>query len=306
MSWPYIITWISYLFIIAAYAYKVVKIARMPLHLRWELYPIPHEKGYRHGGSYLEESEWWNKPREKNTFRSVLYLLKQYFLFNGYFRKKRTYWLSLYPWHVGFYLIVLFHILTFFGAVAMVAGGITISSASASGLGVAFYYLILVVGVSSFILGSVGSIGMLIARQTNRGLKDYASPMNYFNYVFFLIVFLSGLFSWAFFDPTLSAYREFWKGLITFNYASVEPATYTHIALFSLFLVYLPFTRSTHYITILFAYFGVLWGDKPNRRGGEMEKEITGLLEKHAHWSAPHTQSGKKWSEIATGGVEAE
>jgi nitrate reductase gamma subunit len=289
-----------------AYAYKVIKIARMPLHLRWELYPIPHEKGYDHGGSYFEEFEWWNKPQEKSSLKSVLYMLKEYFLFKGYFQKKRSYWLSLYPWHVGFYLIVLFHILTFFTAVAIVAGNIDISAASTSGLGVGLYYVVLVVAVSSFILGSIGSIGMLITRLTNRGLKDYASPMNYFNYIFFLVVFLSGLFSWALFDPTLSAYREFWASLITFNYTHVEAATYVHIILFSLFLIYLPFTRSTHYITILFAYFGVLWGDKPNRRGGEMEKDITELLGKPVHWSAPHIQTGKKWSDIAMGGVESE
>ena len=306
MVWPYIATYVSYIFVIAAYAYKVSKIAKMPLHLRWELYPIPHEKGYQHGGSYLEELEWWTKPREKNTLRSALYMLKQYFLFSGYFRRKRGYWLSLYPWHIGFYLIVLFHILTFFGALTMVTTDITISSISTSNVGTGLYYVTLIVAVSSFVLGSLGSIGMLIERLIKKDLKEYAAPVNYFNYIFFLIVFLSGLVSWAFFDPTLSAYREFWASLITFQFTSVEAATYTHIMLFSLFLIYLPFTRSTHYITILFAYFSVLWGDKPNLRGGEMEKEIEGVLQKPVSWSAPHIRPVKKWSDIATGGVETE
>ncbi len=306
MVWPYIATYVSYIFVIAAYAYKVSKIAKMPLHLRWELYPVPHEKGYQHGGSYLEELEWWTKPREKNTLRSVLYLLKQYFLFSGYFRRKRWYWLSLYPWHIGFYLIVLFHILTFFGALTMVTTDTTISSISTSNVGAGLYYVTLIVAVSSFVLGSLGSIGMLIERLTKKDLKDYAAPVNYFNYIFFLIVFLSGLISWAFFDPTLSGYREFWKNLITLHYMPVEAATYTHIMLFSLFLIYLPFTRSTHYITILFAYFSVLWGDKPNLRGGDMEKEIEGALQKPVSWSAPHIRPVKKWSDTATGGVETE
>ncbi|MFC1916842.1 respiratory nitrate reductase subunit gamma, partial [Chloroflexota bacterium] len=257
MLWPYIATWVSYIFIIVAYTYKVSKIARMPLHLRWEVYPIPHEKGYQHGGSYLEELEWWTKPQEKNNLRSALYMLKQYFLFSGYFRRKRGYWLSLYPWHIGFYLIVFFHILTFFGALTMVTTDMTVNSVSTSSLGIGLYYLTLVVAIGSFVLGSFGSVGMLIERLVNKDLKDYASPMNYFNYIFFLIVFLSGLISWAFFDLTLSAYREFWVSLITFQFTSVEAATYIHIMLFSLFLIYLPFTRSTHYITILFAYFSV-------------------------------------------------
>ena len=304
MSLAQIATYVSYIFIVVAYAFKVRKIAKMPLHLRWELYPIPHEKGYSHGGSYLEESEWWTRPQEKNMMRSMVYMLKKYFLFDGYFRKNKRYWLSLYPWHVGFYLIVSFHILSFFGALAIVTAGISINPESTAWLGAGLYYLTLVIAVASFITGSFGSIGLLIERLVNKDLRAYASPMNYFNYVFFLIVFLSGLFSWYFFDPSLATYREFWGSLITFQYMTVEPATYAHIMLFSLFLIYLPFTRSTHYITSFFAFFGVLWGDKPNLRGSKIEREIKEVLDKPVTWSAPHIQSIKKWSDIATEGVE--
>jgi len=35
--------------------YRTLAIIRLPVHLRWELAPIPHEKGKsRYGGSYLE------------------------------------------------------------------------------------------------------------------------------------------------------------------------------------------------------------------------------------------------------------
>ncbi len=34
----------------------------MPIHLRWELYPVPHEAGKaEYGGGYLEETSWWSK-----------------------------------------------------------------------------------------------------------------------------------------------------------------------------------------------------------------------------------------------------
>ena len=183
----------------------------------------------------------------------------------------------------------------------MVTLGLSVSPESANVLGVVLYYLVIVVAVGSFVTGSFGSIGLLIERLTNRDLRAYASPMNYFNYLFFLAVFLSGLFSWYFFDPTLSVYREFWKSLMTFQYMSVEPATYIHIMLFSLFLIYLPFTRSTHYITSFFIFFGVLWGDKPNLRGSAVEKKVKELLNKPVSWSAPHIQSGKTWGEVAKG-----
>jgi len=299
-------TYIAYVFIIVAYAIKVAKIARKPLHLRWELYPVLHEKGYRHGGSYFEEVDWWTKPQKKNRIRGIVFLLKNYFFFGEYFQKKRGYWLGLYPWHLGFYLIVSFHILTFIGALVLVSTNASIIAGSAS-IGARFlYYLTLVVAIASFILGSIGSIGMLIKRLTEKELRDFAAPINYFNYIFFLIVFLSGLFAWYFFDPTLSQYREFWTGLITFKYIHVDAAAYTHIMLFALFLIYLPFTRSTHYITKIFAFFGIRWDDVPNLKGNEMRKEISKLLNQSVSWSAPHIQSGKKWSEVAKGLPEDE
>jgi hypothetical protein len=71
--------------------------------------------------------------------------------------------------------------------------------------------------------------------------------------------------------------------------------------LFSLFLIYLPFTRSTHYITKILAFFSVRWDDKPNFRGGEIEKKVKILLNQPVTWSAVHIQSGSTWGEIAQG-----
>lgn len=301
LSLPQIATYISYFFIVVLYTRKVMKIVRMPLHLRWELYPVAHEKGYKYGGSYFEELEWWTKPRKKNRLRGIAYLLKQYLSFGKYFHRDKGYWFGLYPWHVGFYLIVSFHILSFLGALTILTTGLSISGESANILGRVIYYLTLVVAVVSFFTGSVGSIGLLIKRLTDTSLRAYSSAMNYFNYLFFLVVFLSGFFAWYFFDPTLSNYREFWESLITFRYMNIEPGSYIHVMLFSLFLIYLPFTRSTHYITKLFAFFDIRWDDTPNLRGSDIEKKVKELLNQPVSWSAPHIQSGKSWAEVARG-----
>jgi len=85
------------------------------------------------------------------------------------------------------------------------------------------------------------------------------------------------------------------------SYADVEPVTFTHIMLFSLFLIYLPFTRSTHYITKIFAFFSVRWDDAPNLKGSKIEARVKKALNYPVSWSAPHIQSGKKWSEVAKG-----
>ena len=52
--------------------YKAIHYAPMPLHLRWELYPVAHERGKAaYGGSYFEELDWWTKPREVSKLGEV-------------------------------------------------------------------------------------------------------------------------------------------------------------------------------------------------------------------------------------------
>ena len=67
---------------------RVVKAMLMPVHLRWDLYPIP--KGprdrQRYGGSYFEETEWWTKPIDTGLGGEVAFMLKEVFLLRGVFK----------------------------------------------------------------------------------------------------------------------------------------------------------------------------------------------------------------------------
>ncbi|OGN98521.1 MAG: hypothetical protein A2Y58_00095 [Chloroflexi bacterium RBG_13_51_52] len=292
-----VLTYFAYVFIIAMYVVKAIKIARLPLHLRWELYPVIYEPKSKYGSGFQEDEKGWRKSQGKKLRKGILYLLKENLRFNDYFKSNRGYWLVLFPWHIGFILIVAFHILCFFGALVIIAGN-PVTANSVYVIGKIFYYCILITGVFSFIAGAFGSIGLILKRQSDKNLKAFATPQNYFNYIFTLIVFLSGLYAWIFADPTFAQYRDFWRGLLTLSPVSVEPATAVHIILFSLFLVYLPFTRSMHYITKFFAFFWVRWDDRPNFRGSKVERNITGLLNKPVTWSAPHIKSGRTWAEI--------
>ncbi|MCX5808149.1 MAG: respiratory nitrate reductase subunit gamma [Proteobacteria bacterium] len=291
-----ILTYFSYIFIIAMYTIKAAKYLKLPVHLRWELYPVMHEENYQYGGSYFEQVDWWTRIRQKRYLRGFLFLLKEYFVLGEYFQKHKAYWYFLYPWHIGFILIITFHILCFFGAVAMVFG-ITISSSSQSITGIVFYYAILFTGVVSFVTGAFGSVGLLIKRIYDENLKQYATPLHYFTYIFTFLIFISGFYAWYFIDPTLSEYREFWKGLITFKFIDVGCGAATHIILFNLFLVYLPYTRSMHYITRFFGFCLIRWDDEPNMRGGKLERKLQALLNQKVSWSAAHIKSGKTWGE---------
>ena len=121
----FILVLASYLYIAGTYTYRAIKYARMPVHLRWELYPVPHEEG-RGGGSYLQELEWWKKPRRRSLIRDIIFIAKDYMFFIQYFRQNKGYWSVLYMWHIGFYLIVAFHGLVAIGALAMI-GEVTIT-----------------------------------------------------------------------------------------------------------------------------------------------------------------------------------
>ena len=295
----------SYLYIAGTYTYRSLKYALMPVHLRWELYPVPHEEGHKYGGSYFQESEWWTKPRRRSVLRDIVFIVKDYLTFHQYFRLNRGYWSVLYLWHVGFYLIVLFHGLVAIGALAQI-GGVEITGEAANA-GVRFlYYLTIVTGVSGFALGCLGSIGVFVRRRMDADLRAFASLKNYFSYVFYFAVFASGLASWAY-DPTFALYRDFYHAVFTLNTAvHVDAALVIHAVLFAAFLFYMPSTQAMHYATKFFAYFAVRWNDAPNLRGSKVEKKIEALLGQTVTWSAPHIQVGKNWVEVVTSPPEPE
>jgi nitrate reductase gamma subunit len=300
LSWLQIITILAYVFVILAYTFKVWKYFKMPLNLRWDLYPIAHEKGYKYGGSYFEEAEFWKKPRHISRLRDILEMAKQYLTMWGYLRRVPSYWLGIFPWHIGFYSIVAFHGFIWISAIVMKTTGIQVSAGSANLGGEILYYLALVLALVSFILGTIGSLTLLMKRIFDANLRDYASPQNYVNYLFCLILFVSGLVSWAVGDATFGSYREFWLGIFSLKSVVVGGVEAVHLFLFSLFLFYLPFTRSTHYITLLIAYFKVRSSDAPNYGGGNAERKLKESLGRPNEWSAPHIQNGKSWGEVVT------
>ena len=294
-----VLTYVAYVFIVVMYTVKAVAWLRMPPHIRWDLYPVIPEESYRYGGSCYEQQEWWTKPRPRHRLRSLLYALKDNLYMGEYYERNRPYWLFLLPWHLGFIFIITFHILCFFAALSMV-GGLTIAAASPQLAGRIFYWVLLCTGGFAFIVGTFGCIGMPVLRLIDRGLRTYATPFNFFNYVFFLFVYASGLYAWIALDPTLVEYREYWLGLITLTPPHLHPATVLHIILFDLFLIYLPFTRSLHYITRIFAYYFIRWDDEPNLPGSKLERQIGGLLSRKISWEGKHIPAGKSWGEAAT------
>lgn len=295
MTWLAYLSYISGLVLVVGVVSKVIKYLRMPIHLRWELYPIPHEKK---DGSYFEEIDWWKKSRKKHYFNQIIFMAQEIFFIRALYHHNRKMWYASFPFHFGLYLVI--------GWLALLVGGALLKIFGVpGGLAEAVQTMEVGVGVAGMSLGTVGCVELLIMRATNSDLKGYTAPADYFNIFFILGVLGSGIIAWVFADPHFAVVQEYIRGLITFS-AAVTPskAVAWHITLFSLFLIYLPFTHMTHFFMKYFMWDKVRFEDEPNLRGSVVESKVAKALTYTQNWSAPHIQTGSKWSETASKGVE--
>lgn len=302
-----IATYILGLIFVIAFASKALKFARMPMHLRWELYPLAGETKRPWGGSYLEEPEWWTKPREGKSLAGELkFMGKEVLYFKEYFDKNRSLWWIVYPLHIGIFMFVGFFALLFVGALTMV-GDVAVSGESANAWGKLIYYLTLVVGIAVFVLGTAGALALFIRKLVDKTMSPYTRRIEYFNILLVLAVFLTGLVSWAVADSTFGTAREYMRSLFSFNeIASVDGVIIAHIILLALFLAYLPFTNMMHFFAKFFTFHMVRWDDAPHLRGSKVERKLQPLLEQPVSWSAPHLQNINRWSDVAKTNTEPE
>jgi nitrate reductase gamma subunit len=272
----------------------------MPVHLRWELYPVAHEIGRPYGGSYLEEENWWKQKRKINPLGESTVFLREIIFFREYFHSNRRFWILVYPFHIGLFLLIVWALLLIVHAILSMNGSVPASTASDLWLQLV-YYLTLITGVAAFILGILATAGLLIKRSLDEDLRNYTAPIDYFNLSWILTIFLAGLLFWSIEDPSFSVARSFLQGVLSFNPTGAKPLITTFLILSMLFLAYMPFTRMVHYVAKYFTYHKIRWDDEPNIRGSKLEEKLQHLLNQTESWSAPHIQAGKTWSEQAAG-----
>ncbi len=300
MSGPVLLA-VSYgllLIFVLAFVIRTVGIARLPVHLRWELAPVPKEKGRgRYGGSYLEEYEWWKKPREESRVNELVYMGKEILLLKALWEHNRALWWFSFPFHWALYLLI--------GAagLAVLAGvlGVAGAEGAAAGVGSA----IPVIAGASYLLGLVGTVGLLARRVLVRDMRMMTTRVAYFNLVLLGAVFGTGL--WA--ALSVPGFAEelvgFAGGLLTADVSGLPVALAAHVVATVLFLAYLPFSQMMHFVAKYFTYHEVRWEDEPLVPGGRLEKEVLEQLQQPVSWAAPHVGADgeKNWVDIATQGV---
>lgn len=283
---------------------RIVMWSKLPLHLRWELYPIPHEaKRAHYGGSYLEEVDWWQKPREVSLWNELRAMIPEILFLVALKEHNPKLWRSSFPFHFGLYLLIGCSFLMMGSGVLNTWWPLAISGS----LGTILHHVITACGICGLLLGLFGALGLLHRRLVAEELKDFTTSSDIFNLVFFVLVFGFALITIIFVDRDLSRAKLFVQNLIFFRLTDFQgsglESTLPTLAaiLLALLVGYIPLTHMSHFIGKYFAYHAIRWNDTPNLKGGEQEAVIQELLDRKVSWAAPHIQgdASKSWVEVA-------
>ena len=271
---------------------RAVRYAKAPIHLRWELYPVPHEEPERvkHGGSYFESVDWWTKPRHFNLTGELKSMVPEMLFLKGLFEFNRKLWFRSFPFHFGLYLMIGSIGLLFVSALLAFPAPILVFAYTAT-------------GAAGMVLAIIGAAALLARRLTDRKLKSYTAPADIFNLLFFIValgtVFAGSLFR----EPGSPGAYVFMRGLLSFDTSVEMPGLLTAgLILAAILVAYIPLTHMSHFIAKYFTYHSVRWDDQPNTRGGEIEKKLAEYLTYRPTWAAAHIAGDgtKTWVDVAT------
>lgn len=307
----YILAYLSIAVFLIAVAVRFVFWSKMPMHLRWELYPVAHEGGGRaaYGGSYLEESDWWQKKREVSMLGELKVMVPEILFLVALREHNSKLWRWSFPFHFGLYLVGGTTMLLILGGLISAFLPASVAGPVGGVVGAVVPFL----GGAGLVLGIIGAIGLFMRRR-GRSLRDYTAPADLFNLLFFIVAFGVALATFIGFDRKFALVTEFVTNLVTFNLAPLAVSgtgallLLLSVVLLSLLTAYIPTTHMSHFVGKYFAYHSIRWKDDPNLQGGKEEKVIEELLNRPISWSASHIGGdGKKtWLEAATEEPEVE
>ena len=290
-----VVSWALLAVFVVAFVLRTIRIARLPVHLRWELAPVPHEKGKSHyGGSYLEEFEWWTKPREKDLTKEVSYMLQEILLLKSVWEHNRRLWWFSFPFHIGMYVLIAA------GALLLLSGGLELAGVQTAGEWQGGISMLAGVG---FALGGIGALGLIVSRFADPRFRDFTTPAALFSLILLLAVFVTGGYAIVASQGFAGRVWGFGTALATGDLSVELPGILqAHLLLALLFLAYLPFSRMMHFVAKYFTYHQVRWDDEPLTAGGRLEREANRLLEQPVTWGALHVNANgsKNWVDVAT------
>jgi nitrate reductase gamma subunit len=286
-------------FVVACIA-RAVRFARCPLHLRWELYPVPHEAPERveHGGSYLEQSEWWRQPRQTNLAGELRFMVPEMLFLRALRTCNRPLWYRSFPFHFGLYLMAGTLALLFSAAAAaQLFPGLAAGSAAQVVRGLAR-----VSGIIGLMLTLLGAVGLLHRRLTDPALRVSTTPGDVFNLLFFIAALgLLGL-GYATRPAGAPGASSLVAGLVSWD-LSIRPSPLlaSGIVATAVLAAYIPLTHMAHFIAKYFTYHAVRWDDEPLIHNAKRAEALAEYLAFRPTWAASHIRKPgdtPTWAEV--------
>ena len=282
-----------------ATAVRAAWYARAPMHLRWELYPVPHEAPGRaaHGGSHFEEAGTMAAP-VRHHWGTMKALAAEVLTLKALGDTNRPLWWRSYPFHVGLYLLV--------AAVPLVAAeaALTIWGPAVldGGFGTALGGLVRVVGLAGVVLTPAGAAALLHRRLTDPDLRASTTPGDLFNLAAFIVALTTLGLGFALRPAGTAGPLDVAVGLLTWSPTlALAPVAAAGVVLSALLAAYIPFTHMSHFVGKYFTYHAVRWDDAANRPGGSIEKTMAEYLTYRPTWGATHVGADgtRTWADIA-------
>jgi nitrate reductase gamma subunit len=282
-------------------AVRIVMYARAPIHLRWELYPVPHEEPGRvkYGGSRYEKADWRTQPIRTSLAGELKFMIPEMLFLKGLREFNRKLWYRSFPFHFGLYLLIGTSGMLLLGAALTLLAPFPVAGAVVN----VMPFICSLTGATGLFLAILGACGLLVRRLTDRNLRIYTTPGDLFNLLFFIVTLTTLAGACLLRSSSAPDMLAIAQGLLTWNTALNFPGPLAAgLFLAALLIAYIPMTHMSHFIAKYFTYHGVRWDDAPNPKGGKLETRLAQYLTYRPTWSAPHLGAdGKKtWAQIAT------
>lgn len=266
----------SILFCIFACIYKIVYYARFPMHLRWEVY---------RRSSVYESAGWWRKKgitggqKIGGAARDILSL-------RDYFNNNRLFWLALYPFHLGVYSLITWHVWLFVYPPVTQKDWLVEYS--------------LLWGHISTGLMFTGALGVLVMRFVIKSLRTTYPRRHYFKWLMIMAAAGTGFIAVEYyFNGAMADVLDYVRVQLQFNMAEkMNPPLMPslHALTVSAVLVYLPFS---HALRLFLRYYHEWrWDYLPVLRSARAAKNTKNMLEYPVTWAAEHAAAGIFWKDL--------
>jgi nitrate reductase gamma subunit len=292
--------YLGFLLFILGTLRRALEYARAPYHLRWELYPVPHEEASRvaHGGSYFETVDWWTKPTHFNLWGEVKAMVPEMLFLKGLWDFNRSLWFCSFPFHFGLYLLI--------GTIGLLVAQVGLAAflpgVMLGSVGAALTALHGLTGWLGAGMVIVGALALLVRRLADRRLRPYTTPGDIFNLLFFILTFGMLVAAYLTSGGAFPGAVAFTHGLLTFDAQVRLPGLLVVGLVFGASLAaYIPFTHMSHFVAKYFTYHAVRWDDTASERAPRLQQRLAEYLTFRPTWAAPHigADGRKTWAEIA-------